>query len=61
MKPEDLKALVNYQKDKGKAALLDAAENGRFNLVISVLETYDVEFLTTDNDQCSALNILQWS
>ena len=54
MKPEDFKTFVNCRKDKGNTAFLDVAENGRLNVVISLLETYDAEQLSPNNDQSSA-------
>lgn len=61
MKPEDFKAFVYCRKDKEKTAFLDAAETDRFTIVESLLETYDAEYRTTDDDQYFALNRLEQS
>lgn len=53
---EEFKKFLNGRNDQGKTALLDAAERGRLEIVKELLETYDADPLTTNNNDTSALH-----
>ena len=57
---EDFKKFLNAYNNQGMTALLDAAGRGRTEIVKQLLEKYGADYLITNNDDCSALNLACW-
>ena len=54
---KEFKDFLNHCNDQGKTALLDAAQTARIEIARQLVEKYEAEYLTTDKNQCSALNM----